>query len=265
MKIRTLMSMAAAVLAVFAAAPAASASASAHQVRPAVGVAADSDTSGNAIWTGYLDQADPNVQFRYVTSNFTVPSVNCTTSDSFASWWVGLDGYNESTVEQDGVGASCSGSDASYFAWYEIYAPTGAPQQAEQWLGYVNPGDSISASVYFINGVYDFNVYDHTTRGSNPWTAQAVCPQGYTCPNDQAEVISEAHPDVTLPRFTPVTFIDSGVTSRDGTHGAFDNAYLWTLTPLTQGIGIYGTPVEQASGLSNGGGNFTVTWDRPIG
>jgi hypothetical protein len=61
----------------------------------------------------------------YVHSTFVQPSVTCSgVADQYTSNWVGLDGFNDQTVAQDGTFAWCGGTDHTtpkYEAWYEMY------------------------------------------------------------------------------------------------------------------------------------------------
>jgi len=58
-----------------------------------------------------------------VKGSWIVPALNCTkgAADSYSSFWVGIDGYNSSTVEQIGVDADCVSGTAEYSAWFEFY------------------------------------------------------------------------------------------------------------------------------------------------
>src|SRR6478672_1172781 len=96
-------------------------------------------------WSGYADVVCSTCALRYVAASFTLPSVNCAGSPDGAavSTWVGLDGVTSSTVEQIGTVAECSGGTASYSAFYEMF-----PNNPVGFTG-VNPGDAISANVYF--------------------------------------------------------------------------------------------------------------------
>jgi hypothetical protein len=73
--------------------------------------------SGN--WSGYVDVACGTCALRYVATSFTLPSVNCANSPdgSAAGFFAGLDGVGDSTVEQVGASASCSGGAASYLVF----------------------------------------------------------------------------------------------------------------------------------------------------
>jgi hypothetical protein len=75
-------------------------------------------------WSGYAVSSGKK-QYNYVNSTFVVPTVTCTgVADQWTSNWVGLDGYNDGTVEQDGTAEWCGGSGDTtpkYEAWYEMF------------------------------------------------------------------------------------------------------------------------------------------------
>src|SRR4051812_28714858 len=50
-------------------------------------------------WTGY---ADHSRTYKVVRATWRQPRVTCGATDAIAAFWVGLDGYRSSTVEQDG-------------------------------------------------------------------------------------------------------------------------------------------------------------------
>src|ERR1700684_2624992 len=77
-------------------------------------------TSNN--WSGYVTPVKPKVTYQATSTTFTVPaSITCTGTDTASSFWAGLDGYSDSTVEQDGVEADCTDGSPSLFAWVETY------------------------------------------------------------------------------------------------------------------------------------------------
>jgi hypothetical protein len=188
-------------------------------------------SSGN--WSGYADLACGTCSLRYVAASFTMPSLNCAKSPdgSYASFFVGLDGLNDSTVEQIGTTADCSGGTTSYLAFYEMFP--GAPVA---FTG-ISPGDAISVAVYYNSGAgnYDLALTDLTTGGTIS-TAQA-CPSGSTCRDTSAEVITEAPSTSTgsilpLADFGQVNVEGIQVTSRNGTHGSMTSNSLWTTDTL---------------------------------
>src|SRR5436190_4132645 len=79
-------------------------------------------TSSN--WSGYAAFGTPG-SFNSVSASWVQPSVTCTSKNTYSSYWVGLDGYNSSTVEQLGTEADCSSGAAKYYAWYEMYPHRG--------------------------------------------------------------------------------------------------------------------------------------------
>ena len=73
------------------------------------------------------------------------PSVDCTTNDGVAAFWVGLGGAGQGngSLEQVGTQATCSnGSSSGHYAWYELVPA--APVRLDMT---VNPGDHMNARV----------------------------------------------------------------------------------------------------------------------
>jgi hypothetical protein len=211
-------------------------------------------------WSGYADVACSTCSLRYVAASFTMPSVNCKNSPdgSFASFFVGLDGIGDSTVEQIGTTAGCSGGTASYLAFYEMFpsAPVG-------FTG-ISPGDAISVAVYFnaATNHWQLGLTDLTTGGTIA-TAQA-CPSGSTCRNHSAEVIGEA-PSSSSGAVLPLADFGQAnneavqVTSLNGTHGALTSNSLWTTDSLTM-VNSTGSATLAAPGPTFGGQAFQDTW-----
>jgi hypothetical protein len=135
----------------------------------------------NGNWSGYVATG---TKFKYVVGSYSVPSVNCSvTPSSFSYHWVGLDGASDGTVEQDGIGSFCNGSTPYYFAWAWMY-----PNPGELTSFTVNPGDSITSSVYYASGVYTLKLTDQTTGQKFDVTSSGA----YN--NSSAEAITEGYP-----------------------------------------------------------------------
>ena len=66
------------------------------------------------------------------------------THTSANSSWVGLDGADNTTVEQSGTTADCFGGSPAYFAWYELY-----PTAPIEYSAAVAPADNMSAPVTY--------------------------------------------------------------------------------------------------------------------
>jgi hypothetical protein len=213
--------------------------------------------SGN--WSGYVDVACGTCALRYVATSFTLPSVNCANSPdgSAAGFFAGLDGVGDSTVEQVGASASCSGGAASYLVFFEMF-----PQPPVVFSG-VSPGDAISAAVYFnaATNHWQLGLTDLTTGGNI--AAAETCPAGSKCRNASAEVITEA-PSTSTGAIVPL--VDFGqsnyegiqVTSRNGIHGAMTSNGLWTTDTINM-VGSTGNTLA-LTGPAYGGQAFQDTW-----
>lgn len=111
-------------------------------------------------WSGY---ADSGSGVTFASGSWVQPSVTCPSSGSaYAAFWVGIDGYSSSTVEQTGTLAQCSNGVAYYSAWYEFY-----PNPMFTFTGItVKPGDHITASVTYSNGEFTVKLTDGSTSSS---------------------------------------------------------------------------------------------------
>jgi len=216
-------------------------------------------SSGN--WAGYASVAKKGVRLRFVSADFTIPSVNCATSTlgssglAYASNWAGIDGFSSGTVEQTGVDSFCDSSGvAQYDAWYEMF-----PLDPVVFSG-VGPGDAISASVFFTGSGYNITLKDLTT-GAHIQTTQP-CPKGSTCRNSSAEVITEdpgqSSPVIDLADFGMVNVTGVAVTSLNGTRGTLTGNSLWTSSEIVM-KGVTNKVLAQPSGLF-GGKAYNVTW-----
>jgi hypothetical protein len=209
-------------------------------------------------WSGY---AVTGASFTQALGSWIVPTVNCTsTPNTYSSFWVGLDGYSSSTVEQTGTDSDCYGTSPSYYAWYEFY-----PQGSYLINLAISPGNKISAEVNYSGSSFTVTITNVTTgksfsktstvsgakRSSAEWIAEAPC-------------CTRSGGILPLSDFGTVDFGDSytGVantnyateTSTSGSMSAFGSA-------LQEIIMVSSKGAEEAlpSALSGGTG-FTVGW-----
>lgn len=215
-------------------------------------------------WAGWVDNADTNVELRFVSATFKVPTITCTSFGPTVSIWVGLDGFQSKTVEQAGIDAACDiqGPDGvlpQYVSWYERY-----PRPAN-FKGALSPGDSVGVSVFFDSstGNYDMAVNDPSSPGADIGVA-FPCPSGSSCRNSSAEVIAEdagggPAKGFFLPKFSPVTFTGVAVTSRDGTHGTLEGNSLWSAHQIFMEY-PNNTIMAEPSARADGATSFTVTY-----
>jgi hypothetical protein len=212
-------------------------------------------------WSGYV--ATAKKQFSYVHSSWVVPAITCTgVADQYTSNWVGLDGYSDATVEQDGTAAWCGGTGHTtpkYQAWYEMY-----PANSVNVFN-VHPGDIVDASVTYAGGEFSLKVSDLSTGKTA--TDVATCA---SCERSSAEWIIE-RPGLCNNAGTScilAELADFGTTTMTGDQaqvtggsikgaGAFTNTPIIMIDPLSDGGFI---SIDNVSALS--GKSFTVTWLR---
>jgi Peptidase A4 family len=122
-----------------------------------------------------------------VAASWTQPKVSCPSKqDELVVWWVGLDGFSNSKVEQDGTFAYCHQGAATYYSWWEMY-----PTNDIQLVGStVAPGDLITSSVSFASGTFTLAVTD-ATGPANSFSQKAKCGTPGTCTRTSAEWIVE--------------------------------------------------------------------------
>ena len=209
-------------------------------------------------WSGYAVQSTS--QFTEVTGSWVQPAATCSGSGStYAAFWVGLDGYSSSSVEQLGTDVDCHGSAPSYYAWYEMYPAASVDISTSSYP--VKPGDTLTASVTRSSTSYTLSLqssegwkFSTTQTGSDAnasaeWVAEApdICFLGIFCSN--------AH----LSNFHAVAFSSAEA----ATGGALspvssftDNSGPHDITMKTAG----GVNRAVPSALSSTGEGFTDTW-----
>jgi len=203
--------------------------------------------SGN--WSGY---ADTGSGFSTVTGKWTEPSATCSSTESLAAFWVGIDGYSSDSVEQDGTLIECYGGTAYYYTWWEMY-----PSNDIQVVGdTLRPGDSISASVVRSGTSYTLKVTDSSRSGDSFSTTQSG-----SFANSSAEWIAEAPSGSSgvepLSHFSTFSLSSATVatTSKSGTISSF------TDDEITM-VDSSGNVEAQPGALNSSGNAFSVTWKR---
>jgi Peptidase A4 family len=204
----------------------------------------------NNHWSGYA-AASGKGAFTSITASWTQPSADCTTTpNAYASFWVGLDGYNSNTVEQIGTDSDCRSGSPNYYAWYEMY-----PKNSGQ-LFKLSAGDSVTATVT-TNGTGSFTLSISVNSGP----ATTINSTNKRAALSSAEVIAEAPSSnhgpfgtLALTAFGTVSFSGAtvnGTTLLGDTTPAPDEIIMTTTGTSS------GTIKAQPSGIS--GGSFTVT------
>jgi hypothetical protein len=136
-------------------------------------------------WAGYavvVQQGEVNAAY----GSWIVPTISCGKQTTYAAFWVGIDGYNDSTVEQTGILTECQHGSAVYSAWYEFYpsAPVYAPSSDA-----VKPGDKIVANVVYSSSG---NCFTTTLEDiTEAWTYTSPCTSVSGALRSSAEWITE--------------------------------------------------------------------------
>ena len=81
-----------------------------HGTRPLVAHGGPANAASSTNWSGY---AAASGTYKSVSASWTEPTGTCSGSAKYSSFWVGLDGYNSSTVEQTGSEVDCCGRTAA--------------------------------------------------------------------------------------------------------------------------------------------------------
>jgi|SRR5215475_2043621 len=247
--------------------------------------AATSLTNLQAVnWAGYAASRGTTT-FRFVSAQFTVPTLDCTQvtapSGAFSGHWVGLDGLRSGTVEQTGVVAQCNGTTAVYRAFWEMFPNLpGFPNIT------IAPGDAINMNVFYNRFTRKFTLtFSDTTTGQS-FTRTRACPAGVTCRRNSAEAISEAPSDAAtgdilpLANFNRASFTNVAVTNTSGTHRGGLRSAFWNTFKITQVAGevngiptnttITGNPITPGTVLDSPtflalNRNFTNRWQAANG
>jgi hypothetical protein len=191
-------------------------------------------------WSGYAETGT----YTGVSATWTVPTVTPSTTATYSSAWIGVDGFNNSDLIQTGTEEDYYNGAAHYNAWWEILPASETALPTSYPIG---AGDRMSASIYETSStvssgfffrrttehVWDITISD-TTRGWSYTTKQA-----YNGPGTSAEWVVEA-PEVgnkiaTLAHYT--------MTPPSGT-GDFDHAGVLSTVVAT------GTPTYAGANLN---------------
>jgi hypothetical protein len=213
-------------------------------------------------WSGY---AVTGSSFTSAKGSWTIPTVTCSkTPNTYSSFWVGIDGWTSTTVEQTGTDSDCDGSSPSYYAWYEFY-PAGSVLISSVP---VSPGNHMSASVTYSGTEFTVTITNESTgksfskagrvsgakRSSAEWIAEAPC-----CTNSGGIL--------PLADFGTVDF-GQDYTGVSGTNDATDSSVSGQISDFGSDVfesimvnGSTGADEAVPSALTSDGTSFTVTWD----
>ena len=202
-------------------------------------------------WAGY---ADTGSSFSKVAASWTEPSATCSGSaEQLAAFWVGIDGYASSSVEQDGTLIECYRGRAYQYTWWEMY-PTNSIQVVGSTAA---AGDAITSVVTRSGTSYTLTVTD-ATHTADSFTTTQTCS---SCANTSAEWIAEAPSSGSsvepLADFGSWTASGASVTegSTSGTISSFTDDEI-TMIDSSKRV------KAQPGSLNGNGSSFSVTWER---
>jgi hypothetical protein len=205
-------------------------------------------------WSGY---AVIGSDFTQVRGSWIVPAVDCSgAANSSVSFWVGIDGWSSSTVEQTGTDSDCDGLTPTYYAWYQFYPRLGVTIASVS----VKPGDQMSASVYYDGAKFFIEMTNQSTGESygTSWEVPGA-------ERNSAEWIAELNGSYGLADFGTVPFgvdftgVNETNTAADSTAsgpiGAFEKQVQESVMVSDRNV-LLASP----SSISADGTSFTVTW-----
>jgi len=217
-------------------------------------------TSSN--WSGYA-ASGASGSYNSLASTWTEPAVSCVANQlTYSANWVGLDGFNDGTVEQIGTEANCINGQAQYYSWYQMY-----PQNPYEVFTNVAvaAGNSITASVTY-NPSTTTTISRHRTitnpgsftlaltNNTTKLTYTSTITASRSVLRSSAEVITEApYSNGVLPlanfgvvNYTSTLINGAPLSSASG---------LQTVT-MSNPYGMVATP----SAIGSGGESFSISW-----
>jgi Peptidase A4 family len=205
-------------------------------------------------WSGYAAYQS-STTFTDVKANWTQPSVTCPKHGTqYASFWVGLDGYNSNSVEQIGTDSDCSRGSGRYYAWFEMY-----PAAPVNLAMAVHAGDTISVAASAPGSTFTLTASNLTT-GATFTTQQTSSSAARTSVEWVAEAPSSCFITCSvlpLANFGTVNFQGSYTTGNGHTGSISDTG--WTDDSITM-VTSSGTIKASPSALSPDGTTFSDTW-----
>jgi hypothetical protein len=211
-------------------------------------------------WSGFVAGADlsgssGNGSVTYAAGEWVVPVLKPTPNNTFCSVWVGIDGWNNGTVEQIGTSHNWINGTQQNFAWFEMF-----PQGSNEITGFpVVNGDVISARVaYEGNNTFKLVIINHTQGVST------VIPNSFTMApgvdRSSAEWVVESPSSggiLPLSDYQKVTF-NYAQAIINGVHGLINDGS-WMNDEITM-VDSNGNVQSQPGGLLKGGSCFQVAW-----
>ncbi len=227
-------------------------------------------------WSGYaVTGATGSVTS--ANGSWTIPTMTAGASSSttyYSAFWVGIDGYSSSTVEQVGTLSITQGKTVTMYAWFEFY-----PNPMYEINGFtIKAGDNMYASVNYLGAstskfnhkatgsIFSVTITDETT--GQTYTTQTTV---NSAARSSAEWIAEAPSSnrgiLPLANFGTVKYgadntqvVGTCYATINGVNqplGSFSSA-----TPITMVTSSGAIKAAPSLALSSDGTSFSVTWEN---
>lgn len=214
-------------------------------------------------WDGYATlPSSTSPTFGAVSATWVQPTVTCEATQAWTVFWVGLDGWNDGTVEQGGSSAYCptAGGPATYQLWWEMY-----PTNAIQTVLTIAAGDTIHAVVTYEPATSDFVIRVRDVTSGKGFTRTELCGPGSACDRTSAEVITEdvghyssgATTYFPLADYAKMHYGAVNVVDASGVKGPISDT-AWNDAAITERSG--GVTYATVSKLFGGGHGFNTIW-----
>ena len=212
---------------------------------PMIGDGHRSNQTDSTNWSGYAATGS----FTSVSASWVEPTGKCTSATRYSAFWVGLDGYNSTTVEQTGSEVDCQGGSPVYYSWYEMY-----PRNPVNFSNFVAPGDHFNGSVTYNGGSSYTLVLQDVTEG---WK-HTVHASLSGAANSSAEVITEAPCCTAGGGILPLA--DFGKVSY--TSAEANGSPIGDFSPIQIDMNDNSGRLKDETSSLAGGGSFSDTWLR---
>jgi hypothetical protein len=205
-----------------------------------------SNAAESTNWSGYAANSGT---YTSVSASWVQPTGTCTSATRYSSFWVGLDGYGSSSVEQTGTDTDCVNGKPQYYGWYEMY-----PANSYSFGSTVKAGDHITASVvYQGSNQFELTLAD-TTQNWSVSTTQTLAGAA----RSSAEVIIEAPCCTNSGGILPLADFGTVNISNSVVNGSPIGNFSPTQIIM---VDSSGRDKDTVSSLSSGE-NFSATWQR---
>lgn len=234
----------------------------------------------DANWAGYADTLPSNSGYTIISASgyWTVPTVQSPagSSSAYSSFWVGIDGFNNKSLEQIGITADVLKGVPVYFGWWEMLTASTTPPQQIITDVVISSGDKIGAGIVYNPATQAFNMLlEDVTSGASFTTTQTGDGTGMS-----AEWVAE-DPTImatgklfTLANFGTVDFSGAGLGVENSAGSIFNGpvdsisnmggtTYAMAIVQNNNAMALPGVLSDSGSG-AGASSSFTVTYQQPV-